>query len=432
MMLAILMVLLVLFIFLGMEIAWAIGAACLAYMILSLGTDNPVNFVLLSHQALDGIDNFALLAIPLFIFAGELMAETGVTQRLVRFAASWVGHIRGGLANVAVTSNFIMAGVSGSAIADAAATGTVLIPEMVKRKYPPTFAAAVIAASSTVGPIIPPSIAFVLLGAIVNISVGRLFLGGVIPGCLMSAAMFGLTWWIARRRGFAVEPQASWGERGMALLSAALPLAAPIIVMRAMVIGVATPTEAAAVLVAYILFLGFVIYRTLTPATLLRCAGNAALVTCIIMLTVGTAQMFSWLSVQEQFGQILTRGMLAVTTDPYVLLLLLNVVLLFLGTFMEPLPLMLVMGPIIFPLFGSMGVDPVHLGVVMVINLILGLITPPVGLILNVVGVIARADPMEVFWECLPYMAVLILVLLAVTYIPAITLWLPNLLLPSS
>ncbi len=428
MLLALLIGLLFLFISLGMEIAWAIGASALGYIIAAqLLTDGGPAMLSLPFYFLDGVDSFALLAIPLFIFAGELMSETGVTQRLVRVAQSFVGHIRGGLANVAVVANFIMAGISGSAIADAAATGTVLVPQMVKRGYPVRFACAVISASSTVGPIIPPSVSFVLIAAIVNLSVGQLFLAGVIPGVLMSLSMFVLTYFIARRRGFPVEARASWGERMAALFAAALPLAAPLLIVRVMTSGIATPTEAAAVLVLYIMIIALFAYRSIGPLGLLHCASRAAMVSSIIMLTVGTAQIFSALTVLENFGGILTDAMLAISGDVNVLLFIFNILLLILGTFMEPLPLMLVLGPIVFPLFQGLGVDPVHLAVVMVINVILGLLTPPVGLILSVVGVIGRIDPMEIFKELWPYMAVLTLVLLLVTYIPWLSLWLPRL-----
>jgi tripartite ATP-independent transporter DctM subunit len=284
----------------------------------------------------------------------------------------------------------------------------------------------VIAASSTVGPIIPPSIAFVLLGSIMNLSVGQLFLAGVFPGVTMSLAMFVLTWWISRRRGYPVEVRVGWSERGAAFLSAILPLAAPLVVVRSMTSGLATPTEAAAVLVLYIIFIGVVFFRTLTPYTLLRCASNAALVTSIIMLTVGTAQIFSALSIFEQFGRLLTDAMLSVSNNVNVLLFVFNVLVLVLGTFMEPLPIMLILAPITFPLFQSMGVDPIHLGVVLVINVILGLVTPPVGIILNVVGVVARLDPMQVFKDLWPYLVVLFGVLMLVTYVPALSLWLPR------
>jgi len=415
---------------LGMEIAWAIGVACLAYLVTSQYTDNPVPYVLFPQQMMDGVDSFSLLAIPLFMFAGHLMTAAGVTERLVRFASAFVGHINGGLANVGVTANFVMSGMSGSAIADAAATGAVLIPEMRKKGYPVTFSCAVIASASTVGPIIPPSISFVLLGAIVNLSVGKLFLGGVIPGAIMFVAMFGLTWWLARRKRLPREARATSAERWRALWQAILPLAAPLVVIRSMVIGIATPTEAAAILVLYVLMLGVFVFRTLNFRIILECACQAAAVTAVIMLTVGTSQMFTWLSVQEQFGDALKAAMLAVSDNVYVLLLITNIVLLVLGTFMEPLPLMLVLAPVLFPLFTDLGVDAIHLGVVVTINLILGLLTPPVGLILSVVCVIGRVDIIDVFRDALPYMVVLVGVLLLITYVPALVTWLPSLLLP--
>jgi tripartite ATP-independent transporter DctM subunit len=427
MMLVFLITTMIALIFLGMEISWAIGVACLAYLVVSSFGGNEIPFVLIAVQMMDGVDSFSLLAIPLFMFAGELMSETGVTNRLVRLASALIGHIRGGLANVGVTTNFFLAGISGSAIADAAATGRVLLPEMEKKGYPPRFSAAVIAASSTVGPIIPPSISFVLLGSIMNLSVGQLFLAGVIPGTLMSLSMFVLTWWLAKRQGLPVEPKADWRERIAALLAAVLPLLAPLIIVRSITIGLATPTEAAAILVVYVIFLGVVAYRTIGVMGVLHCAARAALVTSIIMITVGTAQMFSWLSVFERFGEIMTGAMLGISGDLDVLLIMLNIVLLILGTFMEPLPLMLVMAPVIFPLFTSLGYDPIQLGVVFVINSIIGLITPPVGLILSVVGVVGRIDPLKFFGDLVPYLMVLFAVLLAITYVPALTLWLPRL-----
>ena len=429
MLLATLIVLLVVFIMLGMEVARAIGFACLSYLVLSDIFLDDANYVSFPLYVFDGVDSFALLAIPLFLFAGELMTEAGVTQRLVRVAAAFVGHIRGGLANVGVVSNYGMAGISGSAIADAAATGTVLIPQMQKKGYPTGFSCAVIAAASTVGPIVPPSISFVLIGAIMNLSVGKLFLAGIVPGTLMSVAMFIVTWWIARRRGYPVEPRAGWAERRAAILAALLPLAAPLVVVRSMSAGIATPTEAAAILVTYVGLLGRFVFRTLSLRALVDCAARAALVSSIIMLTVGMAQMFSALSVLERFGELVTAAMLAVSTNVNVLLLVFNVMLLALGTFMEPLPLMLVLGPIVFPLFQDMGVDPIHLAVIFVINVVLGLVTPPVGLILNVVGLIARVDPMAVFKDMMPYLYVLFAVLLLITYVPGLSLWLPNLLM---
>jgi len=431
MMLAMLIITLLVFILLGMEIAWAIGAACLTYMVVSWALGDGVPFILVPQQMLDGIDTFSLIAIPLFILAGELMAASGITERLVRMAMAFIGHLRGGLAHVSVGTNFVLGGVSGSAIADAAATGTITIPQMKKRGYPAGFASAVVAASATVAPIIPPSIMFVLLAAIVNISVGQLFLAGILPGIMMTMAMLIVTYAIARRHGFPVGQKASWRERGRSLISAALPLLAPLIILRTISAGIATPTEAAAILGFYMLVLGVVAFRVLTLRVILRCAANAMLLSSIIMLTVGAANVFSWLALYEEFGVILTGAMLAISQNPIILLLILNIMLLVLGTFMDALAVMLLLGPIIFPVFIALGVDPVHLGVVMVINLTIGLITPPVGILLNVVALISKANIIDVFRAIVPYLIALIAVLLVVTYIPSIALWLPRTLMPT-
>lgn len=431
MMLAMLMILLLAFIFLGMEIAWAIGAACLVYLLVAWAIGDGVPFALLAQQMLDGVDSFSLIAIPLFIFAGELMAASSVTERLVNMAMAWIGHRKGGLANVAVATNFILGGVSGSAIADAAATGTIAIPQMKKHGYPAPYACAVVAASSTVAPIIPPSISFVLLAAIVNLSVGQLFLAGVVPGFMMTAAMLLVTYAIASRHRYGVIAKAAWKVRFETLLSAALPLLAPLIILRAISAGIATPTEAAGVLAFYILCLGAFVFRTLTLDAVVRAAAHSMLLSSIIMLTVGAANMFSWLALYEQFGAILTDAMFAISTNPHVLLLVLNILLLILGTFMEPLPVMLLLGPIIFPFFANLGVDPIHLGVIVVINLTLGLLTPPVGIILNVVALIGKVEVSEVFNAIWIYFFTLVAVLLAVTYFPIISMWLPHLLMPS-
>jgi len=426
MMLAMLMIVLLVFIFVGMEIAWAIAAACMVYMVVSYFIGGGVPFILLSQQMIDGIDSFALIAIPLFIFAGELMAASGVTERLVKMAMAFIGHRQGGLANVAVSTNFILGGVSGSAIADAAATGVITIPQMTKRGYPAPFASAVVAASSMVAPIIPPSIQFVLLASIVNISVGQLFLAGVIPGIMMTMAMLLVTYVICRKNNYGVSPKADWNTRLKSLVSAALPLLAPIIILRTISAGIATPTEAAAVLCLYIFLIGIFAFRALTLAEVVHAAARSMLLSSIIMLTVGAANLFSWLALYEQFGVILTDAMFAISENPLILLLVLNILLLILGTFMEPLTVMLLLGPIIFPFFTQLGVDPIHLGVIMVINLTLGLITPPVGIILNVVALRAKIEVSEVFRAIRVYLVTLVLVLLVITYIPALSLALPH------
>jgi tripartite ATP-independent transporter DctM subunit len=428
MLLVTVMVLLLLFTLLGMEIAWAIGVACMAYVVLTHFTSPlPTPPALFAQQMVEGVSSFALLAVPLFIFAGELMNRAGVTQRLIAMASAIVGHRRGGLANAGVTANFVMSGISGSAMADAAATGAVLVPEMSRRGYPKDFASAVIAASSTVGPIIPPSISFVLLGAIMNISVGRLFLGGVVPGIIMFVAMFALTARLTDRLGVPREPKPSRAEFWAAMRGGLLPMLAPVFVIGSIVGGIATPTEAAAIAVAYTLILGVGIYRSLDWLSIHRCAVSTAMISAVISLTVATSQMFAWITVQEQLGTFLSNALSSMADSRVMLLLLTNILLLILGMFMEPLPIMLVMAPILFPMLAQVGVNDVHLGVIFVLNLMIGMITPPIGLNLFVLSAIARVEVMDVGRACLPYIAVLIAVLALITYVPALTLWLPTL-----
>ena len=415
----------------GMEIAWAIGLAAFVFILLSQLTEPfATSYILFAQQMIVGIDGFILVAIPLFVFAGELMNVSGVTQRIIRMASALVGHLHGGLANVGVVANFIMSGISGSALADAAATGTVLIPSMKERGFPPDFSAAVISSAATVGPIIPPSISFVLLGAIVEVSVGRLFMGGVVPGFIMFVSMFALTWWICRKRSYPVEKKVTPREGFNAFGSGFLALLAPVFVVGSIVGGVATPTEAATVAVFYTLFLGVVVYRTTKLRDIVEAAGRSAIASSVIMLTVATSQIFAWLAVQEKLGVILTEAMLSVSENVYVLLLMANVLMLFLGMFMEILPIMLILAPILFPLFMGMGISDVHLGVVMVLNLMIGMITPPIGLNLFVLSAISGEGVIEIFRQAVPYFVVLVLVLGLITYFPPLTLFLADLVIP--
>lgn len=430
MMLAAMLVVLLVFTLLGMEIAWAIGLACFAYIGLSQLTDTPTSFALFAQQMTVGLDSFVLVSVPLFIFAGELMNACGVTRRLVNAASAVVGHMHGGLANVGVVTNFIMSGVSGSAVADAAATGTVLVPEMKRRGFPEDFACAVIAAAATVGPIIPPSIAFLLLASIINVSVGQLFLAGIVPGTLMFIAMFAVTWWLCRKRGYPREAKATGPERNAALRDGALALGAPVVIVGSIVGGIATATESAAIAVGYTLFLGAVVYRNTSMDAIFRAAGSAAIGSAIVMLTVATSQIFAWLAVQERLGEILTSSMLALSDNVYVVLAMVNVLMLILGMFMELVPIMFILAPIIFPWLAGMGVSEVQFGVVMVLNLMIGMLTPPVGLNLMVLSAITGVDVMRIFRATIPYVWALVAVLLLITYIPSLTLFIPQLFYP--
>lgn len=432
MLLIVMVALLLFFSLMGMEIAWAIGIAALGFIAIDHLMGGGVPFVLVSQMMVTGIDSFSMLAIPLFIFAGDLMNATGMTQRIIRFAAACCGHFYGGLANVGVLANYIMSGISGSAMADAAATGMVLLPEMKKKGFPAAFSSAVIAAAATVGPIIPPSIIFVMLGALMEISVGRLFLAGIIPGTIMFIAMFAITWRISKQRNYPREEKATTIELKKTFVEGAAALFAPIVIVATIVLGIATPTEAAAVIVVYAAFLGFFVYRSLTVQAVVQAAGRSVIATSVIMLTVSTSGVFAFIAVSERLGEILTQAMLAVSNNVFVLLFLVNVMLLILGMFMEILPILLILAPILFPLLGGMGVDSVHFGVVIVLNLMIGMITPPIGLNLFVISAIGGVGVIEIFRAAIPYIIVLFVVLMLVTYVPALSLFLPNLFMPTN
>lgn len=432
MQLTVMIVLLLFFSLMGMEIAWAIGIAAMAYIALDNLAGGRVPFVLFSQMMVTGIDGYSMLAIPLFIFAGDIMNSVGMTQRIIRLATALVGHFHGGLANVGVFANYVMSGISGSAIADAAATGTVLLPEMKRKGFPEAFSGAVIAAAATVGPIIPPSIIFVMLGALMEISVGRLFLAGIIPGTIMFVAMFAITWWISRKRHYPRETKATRVELMTAFRQGSAALLAPVVIIATIVLGIATPTEAAAVVVVYAAALGAFVYRTLTLDAVIRAAGRTAIASSVIMLTVSTSGVFAFIAVSERLGEILTQAMLSVSSNLNVLLFLANALLLVLGMFMEILPILLILAPILFPLFGGMGVDAVHLGVIIVLNLMIGMITPPIGLNLFVISAISGVGVIEIFRAAIPYVLVLFVVLMLITYVPELTMYLPNLLMPAT
>lgn len=422
-------VLLFVLILLGMDIAYAIGLAALAYIGLSQLYPRPINPVMFVKSITDGVDSFALLAIPMFVFAGELMTKAGVTRRLITLASCLVIHRPGGMAKVGITSNLFMAGISGSAVADAAATGSILVPEMQRRGYAHRRAAGVIAAAATMAPIIPPSIMFILLGSIASISVGELFVAGILPGIFIYAALILTSTWVAKREGLPLEPRMSGAERMAALKGGLLPLGAPLIIILTKVLGIATPTESAAVVVLYTLVLGTLVYRDLTWSGFMAASVSAAMTTAVIMLTVAFSQIFGSIAVLAGLGRMVSETLLSLSNNPFVLFIIINVTLLILGTFLDPLPIMLILAPILFPLMTGLGVDPVHLGLVMVFNLVLGMVTPPVGIILFVMARIGGVGVLDVFRGGLPYFVVLFATLIVLTYIPQISLFLPTLLM---
>jgi len=418
-------IMLVLFV-LSVPIAWSMAIAAAVYM--AFGPGIPLEgFV---QRLIGGIDTFPLLAIPFFILAGTLMNTGGITDRLVRFARALVGHIRGGLAHVVVVTNMIMAGMSGSGVADAAGSGTILIPAMRRAGYGVPFAASIVAAAGTIGPIIPPSIPFVLYGSIASVSIGRLLLGGAIPGILMGICLMVFIYAIARRRNYPSETRASWKEMLSALLHALPPLGMPTIILGGIIGGVMTPTESAAAGAAYAFILGCFIYRELTLAQIPGIITESVIGTASIVIIMSAAQPFSWVLTYELAPQKVLAFVESAQLGQWQLYLLLNVAMLVLGCFMEGLAVMIMAIPVLMPLLEHAGIDLVHFGVVFVLNIMIGAITPPVGTIMYVVLALSHISMAEFAREVWPFVVALVIALLFVTYMPGLALWLPNLVLP--
>ncbi|WP_340108304.1 TRAP transporter large permease [Pikeienuella sp. HZG-20] len=406
----------------GTPIAVAIGLPSAAYIFLRGWPPE-----LIMQRLFNGMDQFLLLAVPLFMLAGELMNSGGLTTRLVNLSQALVGHIRGSLAMVNLSTNMLMAGISGSAIGDASAVGSLLIPKMAERGYPRAFAAAVTAAGSIVGPIIPPSVVFILYAVLAGASVIDLFLAGIVPGILIIVMQMTLVYFIARRRGFPVEER--FVARRVAVTGVqALPvLVLPVIIVGGIRVGAFTATEGAAAAVAFALMLGLA-FRALGVKSIGRCALEVGQGIGEILLLIGAASILSFILVAEKIPQSLTEGMLSLTDDPIVIILIVNITLLVVGMFLDGFAALIIFVPILLPLAKVAGFDPIHFGVVIVTNIMIGIITPPLGICLFVTSRIAGVPLNESVREILPFIVTSIIALLVITYIPAISLTLPHML----
>jgi tripartite ATP-independent transporter DctM subunit len=409
---------------LGMPVVFAL----LAGPGLSLVLDGQEQFFpALLTRLYNGVDNFPLLAVPFFILAGELMNSGGITARIVRFSQSLVGHMRGGLAQVNIMSSMLFAGISGSAVADASAIGKMLIPSMEANGYKRSFAAAVTAAAAVIGPIIPPSGIMILYGFVMNLSIGALFAAGVVPGLLMGGGLMIATRLLATRHDLPVAaPRANWGERWRSFRAAIVALMMPLILLGGMLGGIFTATEAAAVAAAYALAVTLFVLKSLKAGELPGIFVATAVQSGVILLLVGAAVTFGWLVTMSGMAESLAAGLLGVTDNPLLLLLLLNLLLFFLGMFLDAGPAILILGPVFGPVFTQLGVDPVHFAMIMCINLTVGLITPPMGLVLFVTASISGERVERIVRALLPFLVVHILVIAAVTCFPALTLTLPR------
>lgn len=411
---------------LGMPVAWAMAASAAIFMVFVSGV--PLEG--LTQRMVGGIDSFPLLAMPFFILAGNLMNTGGITARLVTLAKAAVGHITGGLAHTVVVVNMIMAGMSGSGVADAAGSGVVLIPTMQRVGYALPFSAAIVAAAGTIGPIIPPSIPFVIYGSMANVSIGRLLLAGAVPGVLMGIVLMIFAYFISRQRHYPREKRATWGAFLRAVLYALPPLGMPVIILGGIVGGVMTPTESAAAGATYAFILGFFIYREIKVRDLPKILNDSVVATTAVIFIMAAAQPFGWLLTFEQAPVKVLAFFQEAHLGPWAILLILNAVLLFLGCIMEGMAIMIMSIPVLMPLIHHVGIDPVHFGVVFVLNIMIGNITPPVGNIMYVVCSLAKISVARFAKEVWPFIIALVIALALVTYEPWLALWLPNLLLP--
>lgn len=406
-----------------LPVAFALIAASLAY--LQFGSPVPMSLVV--QRMSSGIDSFPLLAIPLFVLAGNLLNVGGIAARIFEFAVALVGHLRGGLAQVNIVASLIFAGMSGVAQADAAGLGTVEIKAMKKEGFDAAFAAACSAASAIVGPIIPPSVIMVVYGVLAQVSIGDLFLAGIVPGFVIGGMLMATVWFLVAtgRQHAPVQPRASAARLGRSFVRAIPALMAPVILVTGLLSGVATPTELGAITVVYAAALGFA-YRELDLRKLTASLAETFVTTGVLVFIMAAAVPFGWAIAVNNVPQNLAASMLELTRNPWLILAMINVLLLIVGCFMETTAILLIAVPTFLPLITQLGIDPVHFGLVIILNLLIGATTPPFGVLLFIVQDIAKVSFGAVVRAILPFYVPLLGALLLITYWPDLSLWLPR------
>ena len=413
-----------LFLLIGTPIAIALGLAAIVSMAIF---GFPVAMFPLVMYA--SLGKFTLLAIPFFVLAGVIMEYAGISRRLVRFANVLVGHVPGGLAIVTVLVSCFFAAISGSGPATVASIGVILIPAMVKAGYDRGFACALVASSGNIGIIIPPSIAFVVFGVLAEVSIGRLFIAGIVPGLLIGFSLVVAGFVSIRNSGMTLEcnPKSSWKERRNALKEAVWGLLAPVFILGGIYGGFVTPTEAAGVAVVYGLFVGMFIYREIGVRDIWRLLVDASVSSAVVMFIIAFAGVFAWLLTSAQIAASLAESMLSISSNKYVLLLVINAILLVAGCFIDAASAYYIFVPIMLPVVRSIGVDPLVFGVFMTVNLAIGMITPPVGLDIFMASNVGGVSLKEVSLKVIPFLIASIIALVLITLVPGISLWLPDL-----
>ncbi len=407
----------------GVPISISIGAsAILGCMYLGY----PL--MVIGQKMVSGIDSFLLIAIPLFILAGNLMNAGKITEKIFDFAKRLVGWIPGGLGHANVVASLIFAGMSGSAAADAGGLGTIEMQAMTTNGYDQDFSAGITAASSVIGPIFPPSIPLIIYGSVASVSVSQLFMGGVIPGLLMAVALMVIVYIFAVKRQYEKTP---FNLRLLVkqFFASVLSIITPLIILSGFVFGLFTPTEASSVAVAYALVIALFVYRTLDWKTFKQCLLESAITSANTLFIIGTSMLFSYVLIKEGVSAQMAAFILGISDNPYLILLVINILLLILGMFMEPGAILTLMLPVLLPIVKALHIDLVHFGVVMILNLMIGQVTPPFGVCLFIIGDVAKVSLNRMYKAIIPFIIPLVVVLLMCTYIPAVVTWLPNTLL---
>jgi C4-dicarboxylate transporter DctM subunit len=415
---------LVLLLVVGAQVGVALGIVA---WLGAIGSGVPT--VVVPQRFFTVLDSFPLISAPLFILAGGLMEYGGVSRRLVSFAMALVGPIKGSLGMVVLVSTTMMSGVSGSSTADTVAIGSVTISAMRKRGYPAGLATSIAAASGASASLVPPSIDMIILGSVVNISIAALFIAGLVPAIVNGLFVMGITYLFALRLGLATEPWMGLVGILKAGRAAFLPLVMPVIILGGILTGVFTPTEAAVVAVVYALFLAAVVYRELKLGDLPKIAYFTVRTTGVVALVIAAASAFAWVLTALRIPQQLTALVVSVTTEPWQFLLLVNVLLLVLGTFLEAIPIIIIMGPILYPVAQSFGIDPIHFGIIIMANTGVGFIMPPMGVCLYAAMAISGLRLSRILGYLFPYILGLVASLMVITYVPAFSLWLPRLMI---
>ena len=412
------------FLMLGVPIAFSLGLGS----VVAIFMDDKISSMLVAQKLFSSINSFSLMAIPFFMLSGELMEAGGISKRLVNIAKAFVGHITGGIGMVDIGTSVLFAGVSGSAAADTAAVGSMLIPSMLKNGYPRGLAAVIQACAGSLGPIIPPSLTMIIYCSLTGLSIGECFMAGVIPGLIIGLGVAVVTYFYARRLGIKGDERVPYRERLTAIKDGILAIIMPLIIIGGIVSGIFTPTESGAIAVIYALVIGMFVYKEFTYRELPRIFLKAASMTGMALLIVAGASIFSWLVAYEKFPKMIITFLTGLTENKYVIMMLLVLFLLFVGMFIETLSATIICAPILMPVAAQYGIDPIQFALIMVITLVYAGVTPPVGGVLFITMGIAKAKMKEALTYLAPYLGIICIVILLLIFVPQISLLLPRLL----